>query len=278
MLRRGRSGDRLASKRRTLQISGAVFGEIRTGKPFAMLNIAGKWTAIAAAAVFACSAWHGAKASESVPFVGCPSDGQLGPIAAPKGAAKAVDLDAATASQLAYYQAKESFGVLAPRGWKCFYVYGSSGASLAVAPSGNLQDTGTSGLGGPAVVESVSSGGTSGRFAVAKYSARLFPKLEQAFIASVIAEGIEPKKNFPFGPYPADKTDYKTGRLLEFETPANSDGLGTSDRLRKDLTPIRGMAKLEESVPPGSPDFYLLTVRLPANQAHLSSAIIAEAE
>ena len=75
-----------------------------------------------------------------------------------------------------------------------------------MAPSGNLQDTATSGLSGPAVVESVSSGGTSGRFAVAKYSARLFPKLEQAFIAGVIAEGIEPKKDFPFGPYPADKT------------------------------------------------------------------------
>jgi hypothetical protein len=260
-----------------LQISGAVFGKLGTGEPFAMLNIVGKSTAIGAAAVFACSAWQGAKAAENVPFVGCPSDGQLGPIAAPKGAAKAVNVDAATAAQLAYYQAQDSFGVLAPRGWKCFYVYGSSGASLAVAPSGNLQDS-ASGLTGAAVVESVSSGGTSGRFAVAKYSARLFPKLEQAFIAGVIAEGVEPKKNFPFAPYPADKTSYKNGRLLEFETPANKDGLGTSDRLRKDSSPIQGMAKLEESAPPGSPDFYLLTVRLPADQAHLSSAIIAEAE
>jgi hypothetical protein len=260
-----------------LQTSAAVYGKLGTGKPLAMLNIVARSTAIGAAAVFACSAWQGAKASENVPFVGCPSDGQLGPIAAPKGAPKAVTVDAATASQLAYYQAKDSFGVLAPRGWKCFFVYGSSGASLAVAPSGNLQDT-ASGLSGPAVVESVSSGGTSGRFDVAKYSARLFPKLEQAFIASVIAEGIEPKKDFPFGPYPADKTSYKNARLLEFETPANKDGLGTSDRLRKDSTPIQGTAKLEESVPPGSPDFYLLTVRLPANQAHLSSAIVEEAE
>ena len=261
-----------------MQISGPVFLELGTGEPLVMLNIVAKSTAIGAAAVFVCSAWHGAKASESVPFVGCASDGQLGPIAAPKGSAKAVNVDAATASQLAYYQAQDSFGVLAPRGWKCFYVYGSNGASLTVAPSGNLQDTSTSGLSGPAVVETVSSGGTSGRFDVAKYSARLFPKLEQAFIAGVIAEGIEPKKDFQFGPYPADKTDYKNARLLEFETPANKDGLGTSDRLRKDSLPIRGMAKLEESVPPGSPDFYLLTVRLPANQTPLSSAIIAAAE
>ena len=56
-----------------------------------MLNIVARSTAIGAAAVFACSAWQGAKASETVPFVGCPSDGQLGPIAAPKGAAKAVE-------------------------------------------------------------------------------------------------------------------------------------------------------------------------------------------
>jgi hypothetical protein len=82
-----------------------------------MLNILGKSTMIGAAAVFACFAWQGAKASESVPFVGCASDGQLGPIAAPKGAAKTVGVDAATAAQLAYYQARavsyriESLGI-----------------------------------------------------------------------------------------------------------------------------------------------------------------------
>jgi hypothetical protein len=69
--------------------------------------------------------------------------------------------------------------------------------------------------------------------------------LEQAFIASVIAEGIEPKSYFPFGPYPADETVYKNARLVEFETPANKDGLGTSTRLRKDSIPIQGMAKLK---------------------------------
>ena len=33
---------------------------------------------------------------------------------------------------------------------------------------------------------------------------------------------------------------------MEFETPANKDGLGTSTRLRKDPIPIQGMAKLKE--------------------------------
>ncbi|MGO4871634.1 MAG: hypothetical protein ACLPGW_13655 [Roseiarcus sp.] len=217
-----------------------------------------------------------ASAAEQVPFVGCASDGQLGPVAAPKGAPKAVALDATTARQLAYYQAKDSFGVLAPRGWKCFFFYGSSGATLVVAPSGNLQNALDSPLTGPAVVASEDLGGTSGRFAVAKYSARLFPQLEQAFIAGVIAEGIEPKENFPSGPYPADKTTYKNPRLVEFETPAGMDGLGTSDRLQKSSLPITGMAKLEDT--PDGPNLFLVTVRLPVGQAALAPAIVSQAE
>jgi hypothetical protein len=220
----------------------------------------------------------GARAAEQVPFVGCAGDGQTGPVAAPKGVPKAVDIDAAAARQLAFYQAQDSFGVLAPRGWKCFYLYGSSGATLLVAPSGNLQSMADSPLPltGSAVVATLDLGGTSGRFAVAKYSARLFPKEEQAFIAGVIAEGVEPKENFPSGPYPADKTTYKTARLVEFETPANTDGLGTSDRLQKNSLPIAGMATLKDS--PDGPDFFLLTVRLPANQAALAPAIVSQAE
>ena len=119
-------------------------------------------------------------------------------------------------------------------------------------------------------------GGTSGRFDVARYSARLFAKQEQKFIAGVIAEGIEPKQNFPFGPFPADKLAYKTPLLVEFETPGNKDGLGTSDRLQKNAQPILGMATLKAT--PIGPDFFLVTVRLPANQAGLATVIVAQAE
>ena len=202
-------------------------------------------TAAVGAVVFlaSCLAPAAASAAQQVPFVGCAGDGQTGPVAAPKGAPKSIDVDAATAGQLSFYQAQDSFGVLAPRGWKCFYFYGSSGATLVIAPSGNLQNALNAPLTGPAVVESQDYGGTSGRFEVAKYSARLFPQLEQAFIASVIAEGIEPKEDFPSGPYPADKTTAKSARLIEFETPANMDGLGTSGQLQKSALPIEGMAK-----------------------------------
>ncbi|MGD0184272.1 MAG: hypothetical protein ABSC25_03375 [Roseiarcus sp.] len=235
-------------------------------------------TAAVGAVVFlaSCLAPAAASAAQQVPFVGCAGDGQTGPVAAPKGAPKSIDVDAATAGQLAFYQAQDSFGVLAPRGWKCFYFYGSSGATLVIAPSGNLQNALNAPLTGPAVVESQDYGGTSGRFEVAKYSARLFPQLEQAFIASVIAEGIEPKEDFPSGPYPADKTTAKSARLIEFETPANMDGLGTSGQLQKSALPIEGMAKLEDTA--DGPDFYLLSVRLPANQAALAPAIVSQAE
>jgi hypothetical protein len=216
-----------------------------------------------------------ALATTQVPFVGCASDGQLGPVAAPKGDAMAVNVDAALASRLAFYQAQDSFGVLAPRGWNCFYLYGSSGASLLVAPSGNLSIA-NSRLGGPGVVLTLDSGGTSGRFEVAKYAARLFAQQEEAFIASVIAEGIEPKKDFPSGPYPADKMTYRNPLLVEFATPANKDGLGTSDRLQKNALPVVGTAMLKAT--PNGPDFYLLTVRLPADQVDLAPAIIAQAE
>jgi hypothetical protein len=226
---------------------------------------------VLALCAFACAA---ASAAE-VPFVGCASDGQLGYVAPPKGEPKDFAIDAAAASRLAYYQAQDSFGVLAPRGWNCLYVYGSNGSSLMVAPGRKLS-LADGRLGGPAVVATLDIGGTSGRFAVAKYAARLFPREARAFIDGVIAEGIEPKENFPSGPYPADKLTFKNPRLVEYETPAMKDGLGASDRLQKNAQAIVGVARLEQS--DDGPNLFLLSLRLPANQAGLAPAIIAAAE
>ena len=80
-----------------------------------------------------------AAAAQTVPFVGCASDGQQGPVAAPKGQPKALNIDPAAAKGLAWYQAQYSAGALAPRGWKCFSFYGSSGVTLTIAPSGRLE-------------------------------------------------------------------------------------------------------------------------------------------
>jgi hypothetical protein len=94
----------------------------------------------------------------------------------------------------------------------------------------------------------------------------------------VIAEGIEPKENFPFGPYPADKLVYKAPRVVEFETPAGQDGLGTSDRLQKSSLAVVGVAKLVDSGDPNAPDLSLVAVRLPPALAKLAPAIASQAE
>jgi hypothetical protein len=215
------------------------------------------------------------EAAQTVPFVGCASDGQQGPVAAPKGQPKTLDIDPAAAKGLAWYQAEYSAGALAPRGWKCFSLYGSSGTTLAIAPTGALNDA-SQPIAGPAVVLTDDSGGTSGRFDVAKIAARVFAGPEKAFVASVIAEGVEPKGDFPAGPYPSDKLTYKTPTLVEFATPAGKDGLGTADRLAKSALPVIGLAKLVG--PADGPDLYLLSVRLPATGADLGAAIVSAAE
>ncbi len=70
----------------------------------------------------------------NVPFIGCRSDGQAGPLAAPKGKNAVVDVSGKEARELAFYTAGLDLGVLAPRGWHCFGVYGSSGEALYVTP------------------------------------------------------------------------------------------------------------------------------------------------
>ena len=227
------------------------------------------------ATLLVCAVAAAASAAERVPFVGCASDGQQGPVGAPKGQPKPLDIDPAAAKGLAWYQAQYSAGALAPRGWKCFSFYGSSGVTLTIAPSGKLDDPSQS-IAGPAVTLDDDIGGTSGRFDVAKIAARVFADPEKAFVASVIAEGIEPKENFPAGPYSADKLTYKTPTLVEFATPAGKDGLGTAGRLAKGALPVAGLAKLVG--PADGPDLYLFAVRLPAAQADLVAAIIGAAE
>jgi hypothetical protein len=239
-----------------------------------MLKVSSSVRATLVCAAFALAPFA-AEAAQTVPFVGCPSDGQQGPVAAPKGQPKAVAIDPAAAKGLAWYQAKYSAGALAPRGWKCFSFYGSSGVTLTIAPSGKLDDMNQP-IAGPAIVLNDDSGGTSGRFDVAKVAARVFAAPEKAFVDSVIAEGIEPKENFPAGPYLSDKLTYKTATLVEFATPAGKDGLGAAAGLGASPLPVVGLAKLVGDT--GGPDLYLLAIRLPAAQADLATAIVGATE
>lgn len=214
----------------------------------------------------------------AVPFVGCKSDGQIGPLDAPTGRSPVTHLPATTARRLAYYKAENGVGVFAPRGWHCFSTYGSDGSNLFVTPApidpAVLFSSGWKGFAGPAIQVSMFDGGTSGRFQVARVIARVFPGHRQ-FVRSLVAEGVEPASSFPAGPYRQDKLTYRDKNIVEFETPADAVGLGTDSRLRPSSSPIRGVAILLSDA---DTSLVQLSARLPARDFDLESAIIDETE
>jgi hypothetical protein len=123
-----------------------------------------------------------------VPFVGCPSDGQVGPEPAPTAASVVVRLKSVEAKMLTYYEAEVAGGVLAPRGWHGFGSYGTSGSTLTVTPHAlKTPDDVFAEEKGPAIVAHYISGEMSGRFSVAQVIARIFPKRIK-FTESVIKE------------------------------------------------------------------------------------------
>jgi hypothetical protein len=217
------------------------------------------------------------KVTTPVPFVGCQSDGQVGAVNAPTGKNKLVPISADSASRLAYYKSEQGFGVFAPRGWSCFGVCGSNGYALYVSrervTASNVLSSTWAGFTGPAIELAGENGDTSGRFTVARVIARVFPA-HKSFVERVIAEGIEPASTFPFGPYPEDKLAYRSEQMVEYETPANTEGLGTSSRLKKNAHPVSGAAILIGD----SPDLMLLAVRLPPDLTDLASPIIQQLE
>ncbi len=217
------------------------------------------------------------KLSARVPFVACRSDGQTGPVEAPMGKSKVLPLSARTAQQLAYYQTKNGFGVLAPRGWYCFGTYGSAGDTLYVSPqpidTANLFTSTWTGFAGSAIQMSREYGDTSGRVSVADTIARVFPA-HREFVQRLIKEGIERTDSFASGPYPKDKLVYKSKEVVEYETPAETDGLGTNSSFQKNTNPIRGVAILVGE----TPDLLHLAIRLPPAMVELTSAIVQQVE
>lgn len=187
-----------------------------------------------------------------VPFVGCASDGQVGPLKAPAGRTETVAISPGVAARLAYYKAKNGFGILGPRGWHCFSTYGSSGSTLYVSPQpidgAKLFSRDWKGFSGEVIQVSVAIGDTSGRFEVARTIARVFPD-QRAFVQDVIAEGIEPAGSFSFGPYPEDRLTYRSKNVVEFETPPGMAGLGTDSRLQRNSSSILGVAMLFGDAP-----------------------------
>ena len=205
-----------------------------------------------------------------VPFVGCKSDGQMGPKPAPKAREPTQTVAAGVAGSLAYY-ASEDLGVLAPRGWYCAGLYGSNGDILIVSATpvrASALLRSNSGLKGPAIQLTIRSGETSGRFEVAEIAARLFPS-KRDFVQRVIDEDIQPASDFPFGPYPADIVTRRSDADVEFVTPPHRSGMGTKSRLAEGGEPIYGLALMTDDN-----SVVLLDVRMPKALRHLAPAIV----
>ncbi|MBV9635193.1 MAG: hypothetical protein JO163_13115 [Methylobacteriaceae bacterium] len=214
----------------------------------------------------------------SVPGVGCPADGQLGPIPPPKlPAAIKILAPAGQEDRLAYYKSDQSDGVVAPKGWKCFAWYGSDGDILAVAP----RDAGPQLFGrvdgktnGPAVILTESEGTTSGRFEVARIGGRVFPILRK-FAEGVRDEGITDAKDYAFEPWRTDSLDRLSDRIVAFLTPARAAaGLGNSEKFAPSDSPVRGLAILDGKL--DEPRLEVLRVRL-GQDTDLYPAIAANA-
>jgi len=211
----------------------------------------------------------------SVPFVGCRSDGQLGPRPAPKRHLTP-HLLPKIAQKLAFYAAADGQGVLAPRGWKCFGFYGSNGQGLIVTSqsvdfrkffSANGFTTKLN-----AVELSYNYGGTSGRWAVAHAITRYLPAYRK-FIQTNF-DGLEVGP-LPKGPYPHDVLVRHSANAVRYVTPPFTAGEGTSWMLSPSSRPIQGFATLLGDVK--EPNLSKVNVRLPEAYEDLADVIIDNA-
>lgn len=178
----------------------------------------------------------------SVPFVGCASSGQIEILEAPKGTDRSVPMSPRDAQAFAYYESADGIGLLAPRGWYCEGVSGSGGYALFLSPKPiHHSPSGWEGLEGTAIEINHISSENSGRYQVAEIMARVFP--EYRALASRILKEID--LPLPSGPYPEDILKYRSKTIVEFKTPAQTEGLGNFDSwLEKSDTPILGAAIL----------------------------------
>ena len=102
-------------------------------------------------------------------------------------------------------QGEQSSGVFAPRGWHCEVLYGSGSSHLRVTPTArDAPYFPIAKIRGSVVELEYAFGGFSGRFTVAVYASRLFPRTAACSIEHVQQEGLEPALDFERGPYPYD--------------------------------------------------------------------------
>ena len=218
---------------------------------------------------------HAAAAGSAVlvPFVGCPSDGQVGPVAPPSGKPIPVNVSPKVAAQLAFYNGTYGQGVFAPAGWHCREWYGSNGSFVVVTPAAPPDRFPAEQVTGPGVERVLRNGGTSGRFDVAAISARFFPNVMREFIQGVRDEHLVPDSTFEPTRFPKDTAKRIGERMVEFSTPAREEGFGTEGLLAQSEEPIRGIVALNP--PTEEAGISVLRLRLPVGREALSAAIVA---
>lgn len=127
--------------------------------------------------------------------------------------------------------------MLAPRGWHCHGYEQAGTATLVVSP------------------ESLSAH---------------FVKPKKKVVQGIVdGLGLD-KRHYALDPYPDDILTCRSDGDVEFETPANKDGMGTMFGLVKNADPIRGMAELWETMDDNknkSARVVLLVVRMPPQSA-----------
>jgi hypothetical protein len=189
-----------------------------------------------------------------------------------------VSISSEDAQALAYYESGDGIGLLAPRRWYCEGASGSGGYALFLSPKPiHYSMSGWEGIEGAAIEVNHMYGGTSGRYNVAQIIARVFPAYRAFAIRAL--DGID----LPSGPYPKDTLNYRGKTIVEYKTPAQSEGLGNFDSwLGKNDMAITGAAILIIDPPPNpigySPDMVHLSVRFPPKLTRLTEVIIRYVE
>ena len=216
----------------------------------------------------------------SVPFVGCPADGMSGPITATTGPPRSFPIPADAASRLAFYSVADGLGVLAPRSWHCYQVYGSDGAFLLVSPDPITAETiyaarRPKGFSGPVIALSFINGFTSGRDEVSPVINRVFPK-HRAFVIEAARNMDQPIPR-PKRPFPADKLHYLSDEVVEYTTAPHREGLGTVGFIRPSDIPITGVELLSKDAGDCC-DLTSLAMRLAPSDASLATVIRQQVE
>lgn len=181
-----------------------------------------------------------------VPEILCPTtaDAESAQVRLPESMAAPGQV--ALAGELVYYRTVHGTGVFGPKGWFCRAWIGSSGDLLLVTPRPQpppffpLPE-----VNGPAVLLQTTDGTDVGRFHLALVADRLFPLLGQELIERVREEHLVPESSFHAEPYPDDRVQYLSDRLVEYTTAAHRSGLGTDSLLEPSELPIRGVTVLK---------------------------------